>query len=70
MKRMIFGILADIDMKQQIERLGFDYRKTDWNVRYSYTDGKWSPMEITQDEYIKIHVGFVPALRHRNSSKV
>lgn len=36
--------------------LGFDYRKTDWNVRYSYTDGKWSPMEVTQDEYIKMHM--------------
>ena len=36
--------------------LGFDYCKTDWNVRYSYTDGKWSPMEVTQDEYIKMHM--------------
>ena len=46
--------------------LGFDYCKTDWNVRYSYTDGKWSPMEVSVDEYIKMHInGFVPALRHR-----
>ena len=36
--------------------LGFDYRKTDANVRYYYTDGKWSEMEITGDEYIKIHM--------------
>ena len=35
--------------------LGFDYRKTDANVRYYYTDGKWSEMEVTGDEYIKIH---------------
>ena len=27
--------------------LGFDYRKTDANVRYYYTDGKWSEMEVT-----------------------
>ena len=32
--------------------LGFDYRKTDANVRYYYTDGKWSEMEVTGDEYI------------------
>ena len=37
-------------------KLGFDYHKTDWNVRYSYTDGKWSEMEVTQDEYIKMHM--------------
>ena len=29
-------------------KLGFDYHKTDCNVRYSYTDGKWSEMEVTQ----------------------
>ena len=36
--------------------MGFDYRKTDANVRYYYTDGKWSEMEVTGDEYIKIHM--------------
>ena len=36
--------------------LGFDYRKTDANGRYYYTDGKWSEMEVTGDEYIKIHM--------------
>ena len=36
--------------------LGFDYRKTDANVRYYYTDGKWSEMEVTGDEYIKMHM--------------
>ena len=34
--------------------LGFDYTKTDVNARYSFTGGKWSDMEITADEYIKI----------------
>ena len=37
-------------------KLGFDYRKTDYNARYTFTDGKWSEMEITQDEYVKMHM--------------
>ncbi len=36
--------------------LGFNYMKTDWNARYHYTDGKWSEMELTQDEYIQVHM--------------
>lgn len=36
--------------------LGFDYCKTDYNVRFSYTDGKWSEMIVTQDEYIQMHM--------------
>ena len=36
--------------------LGFDYMKTDVNARYYYKDGKWSDMEITEDEYIKMHM--------------
>ena len=36
--------------------LGFDYHKTDFNARFYYTDGKWSDMEITDDEYIKMHM--------------
>ena len=36
--------------------LGFDYRKTDYNVRYSFTDGKCSDMVVTDDEYIQIHM--------------
>lgn len=36
--------------------LGFDYYKTDWNVRFYYKDGKWSEMEITEDEYIRMHM--------------
>lgn len=37
-------------------KLGFDYRKTDFNVRFSYVDGKWSDMVVTDDEYIKMHM--------------
>lgn len=36
--------------------LGFDYTKTDFNARYTYTDGAWSAMEITADEYVPMHM--------------
>ena len=36
--------------------LGFNYMKTDFNVRYEFIDGKWSDMQITSDEYIKMHM--------------
>ncbi|MDE6445529.1 MAG: branched-chain amino acid aminotransferase [Alistipes sp.] len=36
--------------------LGFDYHKTDCNIRYTFADGKWSPMEISDDEYIRMHM--------------
>lgn len=36
--------------------LGFDYQKTDFNARYAFTDGKWSDMVITDDEYIRMHM--------------
>ncbi len=37
-------------------KLGFDYHKTEFNARYAFTEGKWSEMEITGDEYIKMHM--------------
>lgn len=36
--------------------LGFGYYKTDFNARFTFTDGKWSEMEITDDEYIRMHM--------------
>lgn len=36
--------------------LGFDYRKTNCNVRFTFTNGKWSDMVVTDDEYIKMHM--------------
>ena len=36
--------------------MSFDYTKTDVNARYSFTGGKWSDMEITADEYIRMHM--------------
>ncbi|MDE6711071.1 MAG: aminotransferase class IV, partial [Alistipes sp.] len=44
--------MANIDWSA----LGFDYTKTDYNVRYTFTDGKWSGMETTSDEYIRMHM--------------
>ncbi len=42
----------EIDWKN----LGFGYMKTDWNVRSTWRDGEWSPIEATQDEYINMHM--------------
>ena len=39
--------------------LGFNYMKTDFNARYTCTDGKWSEMEITSDEYINMHLSLI-----------
>lgn len=36
--------------------LGFNYLKTDCNARFTFKDGKWSDMELTDDEYIKMHM--------------
>ena len=44
--------MVNIDWKN----LGFDYMKTDVNARFYFKDGKWSEMEITEDEYIKMHM--------------
>ncbi len=43
---------ANLDWKN----LPFNYIKTDYNVRYHYKDGKWSDLELTQDETIKMHM--------------
>lgn len=36
--------------------LGFGYRKTDYNVRCYYRDGKWGELEISSSEYVNIHM--------------
>ncbi len=38
------------------ENLTFAYRKTDYNVRCYYRDGKWGEIEVCSDEYIKLHM--------------
>ena len=36
--------------------LSFGYMKTDFNVRSYYKNGKWSPLEVTDSEYIPMHM--------------
>ena len=36
--------------------LGFNYHKTDVNVRFTFENGKWSEMMTTTDEYIQMHM--------------
>lgn len=45
-------------MEENIDwsKIGFGYRKTDYNVRYYYRDGKWGEMEISSSEYIPMHM--------------
>ncbi len=43
---------ANLDWKS----LGFDYTKTDFNVRYTFKNGEWSQMVVTEDEYLPIHM--------------
>ena len=37
-------------------KLGFNYYKTAYNVRFHYADGKWGAMEATDDEYMRMHI--------------
>ena len=36
--------------------LSFGYIKTDYNVRCYYKDGAWSDIEVTDSEYLKVHM--------------
>lgn len=36
--------------------LPFGYVKTDYNVRCRFTDGRWSDIEVHDDEYLTIHM--------------
>ena len=36
--------------------LTFGYRKTDYNVRCYYRDGKWGEIEVCSEEYINMHM--------------
>jgi branched-chain amino acid aminotransferase len=36
--------------------LSFGYMKTDFNVRSYYKDGKWGELEISDSEYINLHI--------------
>ncbi len=43
---------ADIDWAN----LSFGYRKTSYNVRCTYRDGKWGEIEVSDSEYLNIHI--------------
>lgn len=36
--------------------LTFSYTKTDYNVRCTYKDGKWGEIEVSDSEYIPLHI--------------
>ena len=36
--------------------LPFAYFKTDYNVRCTFKDGKWGEIEVSDSEYINIHI--------------
>lgn len=36
--------------------LTFSYTKTDYNVRCTYKDGKWGEIEVSDSEYIPMHI--------------
>ena len=36
--------------------LSFGYIKTDYNVRAYYKNGKWSAPEVTESEYLSVHI--------------
>ena len=38
------------------KNLPFGYFKTDYNVRAYWKDGKWSTLEVTDSEYINMHM--------------
>jgi branched-chain amino acid aminotransferase len=50
---------ADIDWTN----LPFGYVKTDYNIRYHYSEGKWSEGELIQDENITMHMA-APCLHY------
>lgn len=43
---------TEIDWKN----LSFGYLPTDYNVRCTFKDGKWGPIEVSDSEYIPIHI--------------
>lgn len=45
-------------MKKDIcwEKLPFGYVKTDYNVRCTFKDGKWGPIEVSDSEYVPLHI--------------
>lgn len=45
-------------MKEELDwaNLAFGYMKTDYNLRCTYRDGKWGEIEVSDSEYINLHI--------------
>lgn len=45
-------------MNKEIDwaNLSFGYMKTDYNVRCTFKDGKWGDIEVSDSEYINLHI--------------
>jgi len=37
-------------------KLGFEYIKTNGNVRHIYKNGEWGPLEVHQEDTITLHL--------------
>lgn len=44
--------MENIDWKN----LSFGYMPTDYNVRCTFKDGKWGPIEVSDSEYVPMHI--------------
>jgi branched-chain amino acid aminotransferase len=44
--------MENIDWKN----LGFGYLKTDYNIRCTYKDGAWGDLEVSDSEYLNLHM--------------
>jgi branched-chain amino acid aminotransferase len=38
------------------KNLGFGYLKTDYNIRCTYKDGQWGDLEVSDSEFVNIHM--------------
>src|SRR5512145_2906981 len=36
--------------------LGFGYMKTEYNIRCTYKDGAWGELEVSDSEYLSLHI--------------
>lgn len=41
---------------QDWKKIGFGYRKTNYNVRCTFKDGKWGELELSDSEYLNLHM--------------
>lgn len=44
------------DVKLDWENLSFSYYPTDYNVRCTFKDGKWGEIQVSDSEYVPLHI--------------